>query len=59
MIATAPASLPESLAARLTEEQRQAVAEAPREKRLAVLATALRLAEPEADAAWGVAEAGS
>jgi len=48
MIATAPASLPESLAARLTEEQRQAVAEAPREKRLAVLATALRLAEPEA-----------
>ena len=48
MIATAPASLPESLAARLTEEQRQAVAESPREKRLATLAAALKLSEPEA-----------
>ena len=48
MIATAPASLPDSLAARLSDEQRQAVAESSREKRLATLAAALKLAEPEA-----------
>ena len=40
--------LPASLAARLNDEQRQAVAEAPREKRLAALATALQLAEADA-----------
>ena len=51
MIATASAPLPPSLAARLSPEQTQAVLEAPREKRLAALATALGLAEPDALAA--------
>jgi type II secretory ATPase GspE/PulE/Tfp pilus assembly ATPase PilB-like protein len=41
-------SLPANLAARLTEEQRQAVDEAPRATRLAVLAAALRISEPDA-----------
>jgi general secretion pathway protein E len=40
--------LPSSLAQRLTDEQRQAVAEAPREKRLEVLTAALATTEPEA-----------
>ncbi|MEO7413384.1 MAG: GspE/PulE family protein [Opitutaceae bacterium] len=40
--------LPASLAERLTEEQRQAVIEAPREKRLEVLTAALGVTEPEA-----------
>jgi general secretion pathway protein E len=40
--------LPDQLAARLTDEQRRALAEAPRPRRLALLAEALRLAEPEA-----------
>jgi type II secretory ATPase GspE/PulE/Tfp pilus assembly ATPase PilB-like protein len=48
MIATASAALPDSLAARLTDEQRQAIAESSREKRLATLAAALKLAEAEA-----------
>ena len=39
--------LPASLAERLTDEQRQAVAEAPREKRLELLAAALARPEPE------------
>ena len=39
--------LPASLAERLTDEQRQAVAEAPREKRLETLAAALARPEPE------------
>ena len=47
MIASAPATLPAALAARLDEAQRQALLEAPREKRLAVLAAALSLSEPE------------
>ncbi|HND61413.1 MAG TPA: GspE/PulE family protein [Opitutaceae bacterium] len=51
MIATASAPLPPSLAARLSPEQTQAVLEAPREKRLAALAAALGLAEPDALAA--------
>ncbi len=48
MLASAPAPLPAALAARLDAAQAQAVLEAPREKRLAVLAAALGLAEPEA-----------
>ncbi len=47
MIAPVTDSLPAALAERLTEEQRQAVAEAPREKRLETLTTALGLPEPE------------
>ncbi|MBL9201636.1 MAG: type II/IV secretion system protein [Opitutaceae bacterium] len=43
----APDSLPDALAAGLTEEQRQAIAEAPREKRLSALAAALARPEPE------------
>jgi type II secretory ATPase GspE/PulE/Tfp pilus assembly ATPase PilB-like protein len=39
--------LPASLASLLTDEQRQAVAEAPREKRLETLAAALARPEPE------------
>ena len=39
--------LPTSLAERLTDEQRQALAEAPREKRLETLAAALARPEPE------------
>ena len=39
--------LPTSLAERLTAEQRQALAEAPREKRLETLAAALARPEPE------------
>jgi len=48
MIASAPATLPAVLAARLNDHQRQALLEAPRDRRLAVLATALALAEPDA-----------
>ena len=48
MIAPASATLPTVLAARLDDAQRQALLEAPREKRLAVLAAALALTEPEA-----------
>ncbi|ACB74905.1 GspE/PulE family protein [Opitutus terrae] len=40
--------LPSSLTAQLSESQRQAVAEAPRDKRLTVLAGALNLPEPAA-----------
>ncbi|HWA07858.1 MAG TPA: GspE/PulE family protein [Opitutaceae bacterium] len=40
-------SLPAAVAGRLTDEQRQALAEAPREKRLEVLNAALGLPEPE------------
>ena len=40
-------SLPASLGERLTDEQRQAVAEAPRDKRLEALTVALGLPEPE------------
>jgi general secretion pathway protein E len=47
MIAPATDSLPASLAGRLTEEQRQAVAEAPRDKRLEALTLALGQPEPE------------
>lgn len=47
--------LPAALAARLTEEQRQAVLEAPRAQRLAVIAAAFGLPEPDMLAA--VAEA--
>src|SRR6188508_1694279 len=42
-----PETLPASLAGLLTEEQRQAVIEAPREKRLEALAAALSRPEPE------------
>ncbi len=42
-----PDTLPAALAAGLTDEQRQAIAEAPREKRLAALAAALARPEPE------------
>ena len=48
MIAPVPATLPAALAARLDDAQRQALLEAPREKRLAVLGAALGLTEPEA-----------
>ncbi len=48
MIAPTLATLPAALAARLDEAQRQDLLEAPREKRLAVLAAALGLTEPEA-----------
>jgi general secretion pathway protein E len=48
MIAFAPAILPAALAAHLDDPQRQALLEAPREKRLAVLAAGLALTEPEA-----------
>jgi general secretion pathway protein E len=51
MFALLTDQLPTSLTDRLTEAQRQAVAEAPREKRLEVLATSLALAEPDALAA--------
>jgi general secretion pathway protein E len=47
MTALAPDPLPASLAARLTEEQLQTVREASRELRLAALAAALALPEPE------------
>ena len=55
MIATDPAPLPAALAARLDDAQRQAVLEAPREKRLTTLAGALQLTEPEALAALAAA----
>ncbi len=42
-----PDLVPSSLAARLTDEQRQAIAEAPRGLRLEALAKALGLGEPE------------
>ncbi|HEX2854229.1 MAG TPA: GspE/PulE family protein [Opitutaceae bacterium] len=48
MFAPTTDSLPSSIADRLTEEQRQAIAEAAREKRLEVLTTALGSTEPEA-----------
>src|SRR5437867_2671188 len=48
MFALSTDLLPASLASRLDDEQRQAVAEAPREKRLDVLATALGVPEPDA-----------
>src|SRR5512146_2350975 len=41
-------SLPETLIGRLTEEQRQAVLEAPRGQRVATVASALGLTEPDA-----------
>jgi type II secretory ATPase GspE/PulE/Tfp pilus assembly ATPase PilB-like protein len=47
MIALASDTLPASLAARLTEEQLQSVREAARGQRLAALAAALTLPEPE------------
>jgi type II secretory ATPase GspE/PulE/Tfp pilus assembly ATPase PilB-like protein len=47
MIALASDTLPAVLAARLTEEQLQSVREAARGQRLAALATALALPEPE------------
>jgi len=55
MIAPALATLPAALAARLDDAQRQALLEAPREKRLAVLAAALALPEAEALAALAAA----
>ncbi len=45
---SATENLPSSLAARLDESQLQALAEAPRDKRLAVLAAALGVTEPAA-----------
>src|SRR5882672_5388524 len=51
MVAPAPDLLPAALAARLTEAQRQQVAETPRAQRLAALAAALGLDEPAALAA--------
>jgi general secretion pathway protein E len=50
MSASAPQLLPDAFASRLTDEQRRALAEAPRARRLALLAEALRLAEPAARA---------
>ncbi len=47
MTALVTDTLPASLAGRLTDEQRQALAEAPREKRLEVLTAALGVPEPE------------
>ena len=41
-------SLPAALAGRLTDEQRQAVLEAPRGQRMAAVAAALGLGEPDA-----------
>ena len=41
-------TLPPSLDSRLTDEQRQALIEAPREKRFVLLAAALKVAEPDA-----------
>ena len=41
-------SLPPALAARLTDDQRVAILEAPRDKRLLALATALQLTEAAA-----------
>jgi len=48
-------SLPASLAARLTDDQRQAVGDAPRGERLAALANALHLGEGDAIAALAAA----
>ena len=48
MTALVTDTLPSSIADRLTPEQRQAVAEASREKRLEVLTAALALPEPDA-----------
>ncbi len=48
MPALAPDTVPASLATQLDEAQLQAVAEAPREKRLGTLAAALKLSEPDA-----------
>jgi len=48
-------TLPAALAARLTDEQRQAVGDAPRGERLAALAAALGLAEADALAAVAAA----
>ena len=46
MILLEQENLPSSLAGLLTEEQRQSIGEAPREKRLEVLALALARPEP-------------
>jgi general secretion pathway protein E len=51
MVASAPDLLPAGLAARLTEAQRQQVAETPRAQRLSALATALAVDEAAALAA--------
>ena len=50
MPVSAPRSLPDLLAARLTEEQCRQLAEAPRSRRVAYLAEALHLSEPDARA---------
>jgi general secretion pathway protein E len=55
MVAQLDDALPMALAARLSEEQRQAVGDAPRGGRLAVLAAALGLAEGDALAALAAA----
>ena len=55
MVAQLDDALPPALAARLTDEQRQAVNDAPRGGRVAVLATALGLAEGDALAALAAA----
>ncbi len=55
MVAQLDDALPPALAARLTDEQRQAVNEAPRGGRVAVLAAALGLAEGDALAALAAA----
>src|SRR5512142_602149 len=48
MPASVQETLPEALAGRLTDEQRQAVLEAPRGQRVATVAGALGLTEPDA-----------
>jgi type II secretory ATPase GspE/PulE/Tfp pilus assembly ATPase PilB-like protein len=48
MATTAAEPIPSNLAARLSEEQRVAVLEAPRSQRIAAIAKALSLSEPEA-----------
>ena len=55
MPALDPNLLPAPLATRLTEEQRRAVAEAPRGRRVALLAEALRVSDSDARAALAVA----
>src|SRR5688572_2219658 len=48
MFALSTDLLPASIATRLNDEQRQAIAEAPRDKRLIALAAALGVPEPDA-----------
>ncbi|MBI5380514.1 MAG: type II/IV secretion system protein [Opitutae bacterium] len=48
LLLSATSPLPEKLAARLTEEQRQAIIESPRNQRAAAVALALTLPDPEA-----------